>query len=189
MLRAVLYFFTSPCIPIIFRVSCHVPVLLILHQVCTYDVVVGSQTMHPQLSSARLFIAQQRRAAQSSAVRCRALPFVLQCCVYVLLNIRQQLLVVVAVVSGMIEIRGSCTCFVYSSFCFLQLIVLSRSPCPPPPTNIARTAVQNVTSTSTQHSAGQLALHKHLLALLSIPFAHQIITGLFFLPHLFTCFS
>ena len=31
--------------------------------------------MHPQLSSARLYIAQQR-----SAVRCRALPFVLQCC-------------------------------------------------------------------------------------------------------------
>ena len=40
----------------------------------------------------------------------------------------------------------------YSSFCFLQLIVLFRSPCPPPtppPANITRTAVQNVTSTST----------------------------------------
>ena len=43
---------------------------------------------------------------------------------------------------------------------FYQLTVLSRSPCSPPPNpaNIARTAVQNVTSTSTQHSAGQLAL-------------------------------
>ena len=59
----------------------------------------------------------------------------------------------------------------------------------PPPANIARTAVQSVTSTSTQRSAGQLALHKNLLALLSIPYSHQIITGLFFLPHLFTCFS
>ena len=73
-------------------------------------------------------------------------------------------------------------CFVYSSFCSLQLIVLSRSPCLPPRANIARTAVQNVTSTSTQRSAGQLALHKNLLALLSIPYSHQIITGLFSCP-------
>ena len=43
---------------------------------------------------------------------------------------------------------------VYSSLCFLHLIVLSRSPCPPPPANYTRTADQNVTSpTSTQHSA------------------------------------
>ena len=76
MLRALLYFFTSSYMPIIFEVYYHVPVLLILHQVCTSDVVIGSQTMHPQLSSARLYIAQQR-----SAVRCRALPFVLRCCV------------------------------------------------------------------------------------------------------------
>ena len=60
---------------------------------------------------------------------------------------------------------------------------------PPPPANITRTAVQNVTSTSTQHSALQLALHKHLLASLSIRYSHQIITGLFSLPYLFTCFS
>ena len=33
----------------------------------------------------------------------------------------------------MIQIPGLCTCFVYSSFCFLQMIVLSRYPCPPPP--------------------------------------------------------
>ena len=65
----------------------------------------------------------------------------------------------------------------YSPFCFLQLIVLSRSPCPPPRANIARTAVQNVTSTSTKHSAGQLALYKHLLAL-SLRCSHKIITGL-----------
>ena len=55
---------------ITFEVSYHVPVLLILHQVCTYDVVIGSQTMHPQLSSARLYIAQQRSAAQRGAVSC-----------------------------------------------------------------------------------------------------------------------
>ena len=79
-----------------------------------------------------------------------------------------------------------------SYFCFLQLIVLSRSPCPPPlSANSSRTAVQNVTSTSTQHSAGQLALHKHLLALLSIRYSHQIITGLLFLPplHMFQLHS
>ena len=68
-------------------------------------------------------------------MRCRALPlvFAVLCCaaLCVLLNIQQQLLVVV-VVPGMIQIPGSCTCFVYSSFCFLQLVALSRSPCPPP---------------------------------------------------------
>ena len=73
MLRALLYIFTSSYTPIIFEVSYHVPVLLILHQVCTYDVVIGSQTMHPQLSSARLYIAQQRSAAQCGAVPCPSL--------------------------------------------------------------------------------------------------------------------
>ena len=128
-------------------------------------------------------------AAQCSAVPCLALRFAVLCraALCVLLNIQQLLLVVV--VPGMILIPGLCMCFVYSSFCFLQMIVLSRSPCAPPPANIARTTVQNVTSTSTQHSAGHLALHKHLLALLSIRYSHQIITGLFFLAHLFSCFS
>ena len=205
MLRALLYFFTSSYMPIIFEVSYHVPVLL-LHQVCTYDVVIGSRTMHPQLSSARLYIAQQR-----SAVPCFALLFAVlrRAALCVLLNMRQQLLVVI-VVPGMIQIPGLCTCFAYSSFCFLQMIVryrfmyvlcvlvfmlspddcsLSVPMCPPPSANMVRTAVQNVTSTSTQHRAGQLALHKHLLALLSIRYSHQIITGLFFLPHEFTCFS
>ena len=60
--------FTSSYMPVTFEVSYHVPLLLILHQVCTCYVVVGSQTMRPQLRSARL-------------VRCRALPFVLRCCV------------------------------------------------------------------------------------------------------------
>ena len=129
MLRDLLYFFTLSCMPVIFEVSYHVPVLLILHHVCTHDVVIGSQTMHPQLSSARLYIAQQRSAAQRSAVPCLALRFAVLC---VLLNIQQQLLVVV-VVPGMVQIPGLCTCFVYSSFCFFQMIVLSRSPCAPPP--------------------------------------------------------
>ena len=69
-------------------------------------------------------------------------------------------------------------------FCFLQLIVLSVPMLPPPPPQIARAVVQNVTSTSTQHSAGQLAPHRHLLALLSIRYSHQIIAGLVFLPPL-----
>ena len=88
--------------------------------------------MHPQLSSARLYIAQQRSAAQRSAVPCLALRFAVLCraSLCVLLNIRQQLLVVV--VPGMMQIPGLCTCFVYSYFCFLQLIVLSV-PMPPPP--------------------------------------------------------
>ena len=87
----------------------------------------------------------------------------------------------------MIQIPGLCTMYV---FCVLILLLSSVDcplsvPMPPIPASIARTAVQNVTSTSTQHSARQLALHKHLLALLSIPYTHQIITSLFFLPHLF----
>ena len=76
-------------------------------------------------------------------------------------------------------------------FCVLVFLVSSVDcplglHAPRPPANIARTAVQSVTSRSTQHSAGQLALHKHLLALLSIRYSHQKITGLFFLPHVFT---
>ena len=73
-------------------------------------------------------------AVQRSAVPCLALCFAVlrRAALYVLLNIRQKLPVVV-VVPGMIQIPGLCTCFVYSSFCFLQVIVLSRSPCPPPP--------------------------------------------------------
>ena len=82
----------------------------------------------PAQFSTAIYIPQQRRA-----VRCRALRFAVLCraALCVLLNIQQQLLVVV-VVPGMIQIPGLCTCVVYSSFCFLQLIVLSRSPCPPP---------------------------------------------------------
>ena len=136
--------------------------------------------MHPELSSARLYIAQRRSAAQSCAVSCGAV---------------RSFEHTAAVISSSCSTRyGTNTrfmyvFFVYSSLCFLQLIVLSRSPPTPPPANIARTAVQNVASTSTRHSAGQLALRKHLLVLLSIPYSHQIVTGLFFLLHLFTCFS
>ena len=74
-------------------------------------------------------------------------------------------------------------------FAFLSVDCPLSVPMTPLPANIARTAVQNVTSTSTQHSAGQLALHKHLLALLSIRYSHQIITGLLFLPHVFVSVS
>ena len=58
------------------------------------------------------------------------------------------------------------------------------SPCPAPHANYTRIADQNVAPpTSTQHSTGQLALHKQLLAL-SIRCTHQIM-GLFFLPPLY----
>ena len=56
--------------PVLFEVSYRVRVLLILHQVCTYDVVIESQTMHPQLSSARQYVARQRSAAQCGVVPC-----------------------------------------------------------------------------------------------------------------------
>ena len=72
-------------------------------------------------------------------------------------------------------------------FAFFSLLFSLGPHATPSPANSIRTAVQNVTSTSTQHSGGQLALHKHLLALLSIRYLHQIIAGLFFLPpsHMF----
>ena len=69
-------------------------------------------------------------------------------------------------------------------FAFFSLLFSLGPHATPSPANSIRTAVQNVSSTSTQHSAGQLALHKHLLALLSIRYLHQIIAGLFFLHSL-----
>ena len=105
--------------------------LLLDHKQCTPSVQLG----HMKLGS----------AAQRSAVPCLALRFAVLCraALCVLLTIQQQLLVVV--VPGMIQIPVLCACLVYSSFCFLQFIVLSRSPCPHAPfflSNIARTAVQ-----------------------------------------------
>ena len=63
--------------PVSFEIPYHVPVLL--HQVRTCY-VVESQTMHSQLSSAQLYIAQQRSAAPCGAVRCCALPGVAVLC-------------------------------------------------------------------------------------------------------------
>ena len=73
MLRALLYFLTSSYMPIIFEASYHVPVLLILNQVCTYDVVL---VLTKNALPAQLSTAIYSSAAQRSAVQCRALPFV-----------------------------------------------------------------------------------------------------------------
>ena len=189
MLRALLYFFTSSYLQILFEGSSyHVPVLLILHQVCTYGVVLGSQTTYPQLNSARLYIAQQCSAAQCGAVPCPSFCGAVSC------GAVRSFEHTAAVTSSRSSTKyDTDTRFMYV-FCVLVLLLSSvdcplSAPMPLSPANIARTAGQNVTSTSTQHSAGQLALRKHLSALLSIRYSHQIITGLFFLPHLFTCFS
>ena len=146
--------------------------------------------MHPQLSSARLYIAQRRSAAQCGAVPCPSFFGAASCGAVRFFEHTA------AVTSRSCSTRyDTDTRFMYVFFVLVFLLssddcLLSVPTCPPPPpANIARTAVQNVTSTSTQHSARQLALHKHLLALLSIRYSRQIITGLFFLPHLFTCFS
>ena len=165
--------FTSSYMAVTFAVSYHVPVLLI--RLYILRCWITNKAPPAQVSPALYNSTMQR-----SIVRCRALPFVLRCCV-----VRR---------CAFFRTYSSSTRYdtgtryhyvrvVFSSFCFLQLIALSRSPCPPPPppANITRTAVQNVTSTSTQHRAGQLALHKHLLAL-SLRCLHLIITSLFFLP-------
>ena len=73
----------------------------------------------------------------------------------------------------------------YSSFCFPQLIVLSRSPCPPP--RKYRTYCRSERDIN-KHTAQRRAISsaiQQLLALLSIRYSHEIIKGLFFLPHLF----
>ena len=127
--------FTSSYIPVTFEVSYHVPVLLILYQVCTYYVVVGSQTMHPQLRSARLYIAQQRSAAQGGAVPCPSFCVAVPCGA---VRFFEHTAAAVVVAVGMIQVPGSCTCL-YSSFCYLRLIVLSRSSCPRPPPQINHT--------------------------------------------------
>ena len=91
-----------------------------------------------------------------------------------------------AVVSGVIQAPGiimyvMCT----RPFAFFSCeCPLSVPTCFPIPATTTRTAVQNVTSTKTQHSAGQLALHKHL----NYQFAPNNHGPLLPTP-LFTCFS
>ena len=104
--------------PIMFEVSYHGPVPLILHQVCTYDVVIGSQTMHPQLSSARLCIAKQRSAAQCGAVPSPSFCGAASCGAVRSLEHTAAVTTVVVVVPGMIQIPDLCTCFVQSPFRF-----------------------------------------------------------------------
>ena len=176
--------------PIIFEVSYYVPVLLILHQVCTYDVVIGSQTMHPQLSSARLYIAQQCSAAHCGAVPCPSFYGAVSC------GAMRSFEHTAAVTSSSCSTRyDTDTRFMYV-FCVLVFLLSSVDcslsvPMPPPPPRKYRTycrSERNINKHTAQRRAGQLALHKHLSALLSIRYSHQIVTGLF-LPHVFTCFS
>ena len=121
--------------------------------------VAESLKMHPQLRSAGIYIAQQRSAVRWRAVPCLALRFAVLC--------RAALFFLSSIYSNSTRCHTGTRYLyirvVYSYFFFVQLIVLSQSPCFPPPANYTCTADQNVTSRSTQHSAGQLAL-RHLLA-------------------------
>ena len=85
--------------------------------------------MHPQLRSSRPYIAQQCSAAQCGAVPCRSFCGAVSCG-----GVRscEHTAVSSIVVPGMIQVPDVCGRVVYSSFCFLQLSVLSRSPCSPP---------------------------------------------------------
>ena len=148
--------------------------------------------MDPQLSSARLYIVRQRSAARCGAVPCPSVCGAVSCGA-----VRSfEHTAAVTKTSSCSTRYDTETRFMYV-FCVLVFLLslvdfplsAPMPPRPPPRANIARTAVQNVTSASAQHSTGQLALHKHLLTLLSIRYSHQKITGLFFLPHLCTCSS
>ena len=121
--------FTTSCMPVKYQVSYRLQVLLLPRQVYRYCLDV-SQTMHPQLRSARLYIelssaaqrrAAQRSAAQRSAAQCGTVPCpsfwgVVSC----------------GVVRSFEHIAVCCTRYdtgtryhyvrvVYSSSCFLQL--------------------------------------------------------------------
>ena len=125
--------------------------------------------MHAQLRSAQLYTAQQRSTLPCRALHCGAVP-----CRAVLSFEHRG-------VPGIIRVVA------YSFFCFFSFD-FSRSPCFSPHANYTRTANQNVSPpTSTQHSTGQFALHRQLLAL-SFRYLHQIM-GLLFLPPLwwFSC--
>ena len=144
----------------------------ILHQVCTYY-VVESQTMHPQLRSVRLYIAQERNTAQRSPVPCGVGPCPAFCgavsCGAVLSF--EHTAVVVPGTWYDTGTRYRYVRVVYSSFCFLQLIVRSRFPCPPPCKLHMYWRSERDINKHTAHRR-QLALHKHLLAL-SIRYSGQ----------------
>ena len=139
--------------------------------------------MHPQLSSAQLFIAQQRRAVPCSAVRCC---FVLRCAfvrTYSSTRFDAKYQVPGAVTYEYVRV-------VYSSFCFLKLIVISRSPCPPPcklhPYCRSERDIANKHTASAQHratssaQAAALGIINKLVApnhgpLLSVPFTYVLV--------------
>ena len=141
-------------------VKYHVPVLL--HQVCTYQVLRCWITMHAQLRSVQLYIDQQRSAAPCGAVPGRALP----CAVLSFEHIA---------VPGILRVL-----FAFSSFDF------SRSPGFSPHANYTRIADQNVappTSTA-QHRA--ICSAQAALGNIKSLFAPNYGPLLF---ALFTCFS
>ena len=123
-----------------------------------------------QISPAIYSPAAQRSAVRCRAVRCRALP-----CAAVLCR------VALCFISNIQQYQGYTWCCILFVLLFLHLAL--SVPMFPPHANYARTADQNVASpTITQHSTGQSALNKHLLAL-SNRCSHQIMS-LFFLPPL-----
>ena len=100
-------------------------------------------TMHPQLRSARFYIAQQRSAAQCGAVPCPSFSDAVSC------GAVRSFGHTSVVVPGKIQVTGVRTCYVYCSFCFLQLVDCPLGPHAAPPANITRTVIWNVTSTTT----------------------------------------
>ena len=111
-----------------------------IHQVCLYQYILRCwimNKMHPQLRSARLYIAQQHSAAQCGAVPCPSVRGAVLC------GAVRSFEHIAVVVPRMIQVQGSCT------RCVL-VFLLSSVDCPlsvsmPPPPNSIRTAVQNVT--------------------------------------------
>ena len=127
--------FSSSCMLATYQVSYHVPVLLIPHQVCTYYVV--------ELRSARLYMAVQRSAEQCGAVPCPSFCGAMSCGAV-------RSFEHTAVVPGMIQVPGT----IITAVLCTRLLAVFSCDCPLSvpmhiPANTTRTAVQNLTSTST----------------------------------------
>ena len=141
----------------------------------------GASTVHnPQLRSARLYIiAQQRSAAQCGAVPCPSFFCGAASCVSV-----RSFEHTAAVTSSSSSTRyDTDTRFmyvfgVYSSFCFLQMIVLSRSPCMCPPPRKYRTYYYS--NCRSERDINKHTAQRRAISSVQAPTSHGIILELIF---------
>ena len=125
-----------------------IPVLLQQHhQVCTYYVlsVNHNECTSSSAQPTAIYSSAQRRAVPCLALWCGAV----SC--WAVLSFEHT-----AVLRIRYQVPAYTCCVLYSSFCFLQLIVFFPSPCFfPPPASYTCTADQNITSSTVTHHSAQ----------------------------------